>query len=113
MCNIANIYSVYQNKLIKKVKKNTIHGEFHILTHCVLPSTYLLYYTLCTTKYIFTKLHIVYYQVDITLITYSVLWSFLALWFSIYSAIQFVFIWLSSFCLMDPTQINSQIAKFC
>ena len=39
----------------------------------------------CTIKYIFTILHVMYYRVDITLINYSVLWSFLAIRFSIYA----------------------------
>ena len=42
-------------------------------------------------------------RVDITLVHFLALWSFSALWFSIYLAVQFLFIWSSSFGLMYST----------
>ena len=44
----------------------------------------------CTTEFIFTILHVVYYQVDIYCITYSAVMFFSAVRFSTYSA---VWIW--------------------
>ena len=51
--------------------------------------------TSCTTEYIFTVLHVVYYRVDIYCITYSAVWSFLAVWFG--RLVEQI--WLSGFYL--------------